>query len=132
MTHRLVCDASVLVALLADSGSDGRWASQVLVGSELIGPALVLFEAANILRRLELSGLISADLAAQSHADLLGLAVEQWPYDLLAERVWEVRANLASYDASYVALAELVQAPFVTLDRRIGRAQGVRCEVRTP
>jgi hypothetical protein len=44
--------------------------------AELAAPSLVLFELANIIRRHELAGLISADQAAQAHADLLDLAIE--------------------------------------------------------
>jgi predicted nucleic acid-binding protein len=40
--------------------------------------------------------------------------------------------NLSSYDASYVAVAELTQTPLVTLDRRIGRAANLGCPVMTP
>ena len=65
-------------------------------------------------------------------ADLVELAVEQWPYELLASRVWELRNNLSSYDAGYVALAEITGAPLVTLDRHITQAPGLRCAVATP
>ncbi|HET7388028.1 MAG TPA: type II toxin-antitoxin system VapC family toxin [Nocardioidaceae bacterium] len=90
------------------------------------------FETANVLRRHELAGLASADQAAQVHADLGDLDFESWPHEILAGRAWELRANLSVYDASYVALAELVGAPLVALDQRIERAPGPRCEVRTP
>ncbi|HXD26321.1 MAG TPA: type II toxin-antitoxin system VapC family toxin [Propionibacteriaceae bacterium] len=76
--------------------------------------------------------LVSADQAAQAHADLLALPIEHWPYELLGPRVWELRKNLSSYDASYVAVAELTQTPLVTLDRRIGRAANLGCPVMTP
>ena len=128
---RLVCDASALVALLLDSGPDGDWAAAAVAGAELAAPALVDWEAANIMRRQELAGLVSADQAAQAHADLLDLAIERWPYELLAKRSWQLRANLSVYDASYVALAELVRSPLITLDAKIGRAPGVRCAVLT-
>jgi predicted nucleic acid-binding protein len=129
---RVVCDASALVALLLDGGPDGRWATDALAGTELAAPSSIAFEVANILRRHELAGLVSTDQAAQADADLLDLAVEWWPYELLAARVWELRRNLSSYDASYVALAELIGATLVTLDRRIGNAPGLRCTVATP
>lgn len=62
--------------------------------------------------------------------------LEWWPYELRAARVWELRHNLTSdngsYVASYVALAERLDAPLVTLDRRISRAPGLRCTVMTP
>jgi predicted nucleic acid-binding protein len=129
---RVVCDASALVALLLDAGPDGQWATGAMSGADLLAPALVMFEASNILRRHELAGRVSADQAAQAHADMLDLAVEQWPYELLASRVWELRGNLSGYDASYVALAELTGATLVTLDRRIAGAPNLRCTVSTP
>lgn len=132
MSARVVCDASALVALLLDSGSDGRWVTEALKGADLLAPSLVVFEAANIIRRHELAGLASGDQAAQAHADLLDLNIEHWPYEILAVRSWELRHNLTSYDASYVALAELTETALVTLDKRIGRAPGVRCTIRTP
>lgn len=127
-----MCDAPALVALLLDSGSDGRWSTRQLTGSELAAPTLLAFEVANIIRRQELAGLVSTDQARQAHADLLDLPVEPWPYEVLATRAWELRRNLSVYDASYVALAELIDATLVTIDRRISRAPGLRCRVATP
>lgn len=132
MSTRVVCDASALVALLLDEGPDGRWVTGALAGSDLVAPSLVAFESANIIRRHELAGLVSTDQAAQAHADLLDLAIEHWPYQILASRTWELRRNLSSYDASYVALAELTGATLVTLDRRISRAPDLRCTIATP
>lgn len=127
-----VCDASAVVALLLDGGDQGRWATAMLSNVELVAPSLLGFEAANIIRRHELAGLISDDQAAQAHADLLDLTIEQWPHELLAARAWELRRNLPIYDGSYVALAELIDATLVTLDERISGAPGLRCQVRTP
>ena len=132
MTGRVVCDASALVALLLDSGSDGCWATDALNDAALAAPALLPFEVANIIRRHELAGLVSADQAAQAHGDLLDLAIEQWPYELLASRAWELRRNLSTYDGAYVALAEATGAALVTLDRGIAGAPGLRCAVVTP
>lgn len=132
MTDRIVCDASAVVAALLDSGSDGQWASQWMARAELFAPTLLPYECADIIRRLELSGAISADQAAQAHIDLVDLAVDLWPYDVLAARAWELRANLSIYDAAYVALAEILAAPLITLDRRIRRAPGVTCLVTVP
>ena len=132
MSGQIVCDASAVVALLLDDGPDGEWATQALIGADLVAPHLMSFECANVIRRSELVGGVSADQAAQAHADLLDLAIEAWPYHPLAARTWALRSNLSMYDASYVALTELTSVTLVTLDRRIGRAPDVRCTVATP
>lgn len=118
--------------MLLDSGPDGRWATATLAGGDLAAPDLLPFEAANIIRRQELAELVTADQAAQAHADLLDLTIEQWPYHVLAPRTRELRRNLTVYDASYVALAEMLDATVVTLDRRISRAPGLRCKISVP
>lgn len=128
----MVCDASAVVAMLLDDDPDGAWAAEAMIGADLAAPGLMPFEAANVIRRQEMASLVSSDQAAQAHADLLDLNVERWPYDLLAARAWALRANLSSYDASYVALAEALGATLVTLDRRLARAPGPRCVVATP
>jgi predicted nucleic acid-binding protein len=75
---------------------------------------------------------VSCDQAAQAHQDLLDLAIEQWPYELLARRAWELGCNLSICDASYVALAEALGCTLVTLDMRIAGAPNLRCPVATP
>jgi predicted nucleic acid-binding protein len=126
----VVSDPSALVALLLDAGPDPRCPTDPLSGAHLATPSLALLEAAKVIRRHELAGRVSSDQSAQAHADLLDLAIE--PYELLASRVRDLRANLASYDASYVALAELIGATLVTLHRRIGQPPDVRRAVAMP
>lgn len=119
--------------MLVDSGASGRWATSTLsAAGDLLAPHLALFEAANILRRSELGGLITADQAAQAHADLIDLPIELWPYEPLAPRSWQLRSNLSIYDGSYVALAEMTATPLATLDTRIAGAPGVKCEITSP
>ena len=132
MSSGCVCDASAVAALLLDSGPDGQWVTRTIGSAQIVSPSLLPYEAANVIRRLQLSAQISSDQAAQAHADLLDLAVELWPYDLLAARAWELRQNLSIYDASYVALAEATGLTLVTLDRRLARAPGTRCQIATP
>jgi len=128
----VVVDASLVVAALVDSGAEGRWAESVLAEGSTTGPELVLPEATNILRRLERAGRISRLEATSSHRDLLRLDATLFPFAPFAERVWALRGNLTSYDAWYVALAEALGCPFATLDRKLGRANGPRCEIILP
>lgn len=125
-------DASVLIAALVDSGPEGTWSEAVVVEEPLIAPELVLVEASNVLRRLERSREISEVEAAFAHASLLRLELELFPFAPFADRVWELRENLTCYDAWYVAMAEWFDCPLATLDRRLSRASGPKCEIVIP
>lgn len=96
----VVCDASTVVALLPDSGSDGHWATHIGAGAILAAPGLIAFQCANILRRPEIAGVVGVDQSAQAHRDSLDLGIEMWPSETLAPRAWELRRNLSIYDAS--------------------------------
>jgi predicted nucleic acid-binding protein len=128
----LVVDASMVVSALVDVGSTGAWAESLLAAEPLAAPHLMPAEAANILRRAAATGDISADIASMAHADLLDLRVELFPYAPFAARVWELRDNVTSYDAWYVALAESLGSSVATLDSRLARATGPRCGFETP
>jgi predicted nucleic acid-binding protein len=128
----LVIDASLVVSALVDSGSTGTWAESLLVTEPLSAPHLMPVEAANILRRAAMAGNISADAASMAYADLLDLRVELFPYAPFAARVWELRDNVTSYDAWYIALAESLGSKVATLDLRLARAPGPRCRFETP
>jgi len=127
-----VVDASLLVAATTDAGAEGIWAEEIVAAGNLVAPHLVLVETANILCRLEATGHLSKLEATAAHRDLLRLDLELVPYEPVAERVWELRANLTSYNASYVALAEALDLPLATLDARMSRAPGPECEFLVP
>lgn len=127
-----VVDASTVVAALTDSGADGRWAESQLASGPLIAPHLLMVEVAHVLRRGEQTRQLSVDVAAISFATLQQLPIELSPFELVAARVWELRANVSAYDATYVALAELLGVPLATLDARLANAPGPRCEFALP
>jgi predicted nucleic acid-binding protein len=122
-----VVDASVLVAATSDSGPDGAWAEEIIASDRLVAPYLVVVEATNILRRLELAKRLTALEAGTAQRDLLRLDLELAPYHPFSERIWALRTNLTSYDAWYVAVAEALALPLATLDRRLARSRGPRC-----
>ena len=121
-----------MIAALVDQGHVGEWAEGLLISGPLAAPHLMPVEAANILRRSASSGDISADVASLAHEDLVSLRLELFPYRLCASRVWELRSNITVYDAWYVALAETLGARLATLDARLSRAAGTRCEFALP
>ncbi len=128
----VVVDASVVVAALLDAGPLGAWAEAVLLSGPLAAPHLMPVEAASVLRRSALAGDITADVASLAHEDLLSLRLDLFPYSASASRVWELRPNVTAYDGWYVALAETLGARLATLDVRLSRAAGPRCEFAVP
>jgi predicted nucleic acid-binding protein len=127
-----VIDSSVLVAALIDTGPDGDWAEKVLASGSLVGPELVRTEATNVLRRLEQSRDLPGPEANAAFEDLMLLDLELLPFEPFAERVWELRRNITSYDAWYVAIAEAYDLPLATLDEKLCKAAGPRCRFVSP
>ena len=79
------------------------------------------------MRRHERAGLVDATAAGQAVEDL-----RDWPGDRIGHRAllgraWELRATVRSWDALYVALAEVVGAPLLTLDGRLAVVAGPTC-----
>ncbi|MGC1853439.1 MAG: type II toxin-antitoxin system VapC family toxin [Solirubrobacterales bacterium] len=125
----IVVDASVLAPALADDGVDGDGVRERLRGEQLTAPELVDLEVVSTLRRAARAGRLDDRRSGQALTDLAALPLRRVPHLPLLSRIWELRDNLTAYDAAYVALAEALDALFLTADGPLGRASGVRCEV---
>jgi predicted nucleic acid-binding protein len=67
----------------------------------------------------------SAQIAGRTAlADLAVLPLHRYPHDFLLSRGWDLRKSLSAHDAVYVAVAEALQAPLVTRDKRLAAAPG--------
>lgn len=129
---KIAVDASLVFAALTDTGPVGEWAEGMVEPGESIAPHLVLVETMNVLRRRELAGQLSRLEASTAARDLVVLHLELVPFAPFAARVWELRSNLTSYDAWYVAVAEAFDIPLATLDRRLAASPGPRCRFLLP
>jgi predicted nucleic acid-binding protein len=128
----IVVDASAIVAALSDAGPSGEWVRRSLFGLSLAAPHLLPVEVASALRSHIADGRLTAESATLAHLGLTGMAFELFPYEPFAGRIWQLRDNLSPYDAWYIALAESLEAPLLTLDFRLARSSGPRCEFRVP
>ncbi|MHB8476627.1 MAG: type II toxin-antitoxin system VapC family toxin [Steroidobacteraceae bacterium] len=128
----VVIDSSVVIAALVDSGPHGDWAEEILASGLLQAPELVRAEATNIFRRLERATLITTPEANAAQDDLMQLDIELFPFEPFANRIWELRRNVTSYDAWYVAIAEALTLPLATLDESLSKSNGVTCKFLTP
>lgn len=126
----IVIDASVLANVLGDDGQDGRRARKELRNAELTAPDLVDVETVAVLRKRWLAGTLSDERFATAVEDLEQLALARVPALRLMRRAYDLRANVTAYDASYVALAELLECELLTADQRLADAPGPRCTIR--
>lgn len=126
----IVVDASVLAPALADDDTDGDRVREHLRGEQLLAPELIDFEVVSTLRRAARAKRLDQRRSAQALADLAALPLRRVPHLPLLARIWELRDNLTAYDAAYVALAEALDATLLTADGPVGRASGIRCEVK--
>ena len=128
----IVIDASVIVAALVDTGRDGIWAESLIASEILVAPDLVMVEATNVLRRLELTKELTPVESGLAQKDLMRLDIQLFPFHPFAERVWALRKTITSYDAWYVALAEALGCSLATLDIKLKNASGANCAFAVP
>ena len=72
---------------------------------------------------------MTAQRAEEALEDLHDMPLRRYPHDFLIPRVWELRATLTAYDAIYVALAEVLDAPLLTCDGKMASASGHSAKV---
>ena len=127
----IVIDASVLANAIGDDGADGsRARDELRRAGELAAPDLVDVETVAVLRRRWLAGSLPERGFQAAIADLENVDLDRYPTLPLMGRAYQLRHDVTAYDASYVALAELLDCELLTGDRRLAGASGPRCPVR--
>ena len=127
----IVLDASAVIAVLLYRGPGAERIRERIEspGESLHVPHLMDLEVLHALRRQALRGALSPRRGAEALQDLASIRLVRYPHTSLMERIWELRENLTAYDAAYVALAEALDAPLVTMDARLVQALGHRAAV---
>lgn len=129
----IVADASALLELLLGS-TRGRAVEAHLLDSDegVQAPALVDAEVAQALRRMVAAGTLQ-EPHGRARLEILGdMPLHRHLLTPLLPRIWQLRDKLTAYDAAYVALAEALECPLLTFDRRIADAPGHTAEVVVP
>lgn len=121
----IVIDASAVfdLAIASPVGNEisDRLAAQ---DATLVAPELVDLEILQTMRRYVRAGkfdTVRARLALQNFDDL---SIMRFSHAPLQARIWSLRDNLTAYDAAYVALAELLEAPLWTRDEKYRSVPG--------
>lgn len=125
----IVVDASLVVEVLTNGPlADAIRHELARSGEPLIVPHLLDIEVVSAIRGLSAGRKIEAGRAALVLSDLTGLPAQRCPHVTLLPRIWELRHNFTAYDATYIALAEAMNATLYTSDKRL--AKGHRARVR--
>ena len=127
----IVLDASAAIEWLLQSPAGIKLEKRLFSPSEsLHAPHLLDVEVAQVLRRYVREKILSAQRGKEALEDLADIPLSRYPHDFLIPRVWELRATLTAYDAVYVALAELLDAPLLTCDAKIASAPGHSAKIQ--
>lgn len=111
-------DASAALSGLLNDGP----ARQTLADQQIHVPHLVDAEIANALRSRVAARAMNARDAWTVLDTWRRLGMTRYPTFALLDRIWQLRVNVSAYQASYVAVAEVLGCALLTADGRLARA----------
>jgi predicted nucleic acid-binding protein len=121
----IVVDASALLEFLLQTSLGARVEARLFRDEDgLHAPHLLDVEVVQGLRRLVRTGEVASGRADEAIADLIDLDLHRHAHVDLLARAWKLRDNVSAYDATYVALAEAIEATIVTCDGPLAKAPG--------
>lgn len=125
----IVVDASCLYEVVVDSARAETIRDRLAADDDHAAPHIVDIEVLGLIRRDRLAGTLDATTAALAVEDLRSWPGERYGHRALLARAWELHPTVRGWDAAYVALAEILGATLVTLDRRLAQASGPQCPI---
>lgn len=125
----IVVDASCLGEVLVNGPLAEASRLRLSTETDFAAPHVIDVEVFGVVRRLRRLDAIDKTTAELALDDLATWPAERFGHRALLSRAWDLRASVRGWDAMYVALAEALDAPLVTLDGRLARASGPRCEI---
>lgn len=120
----MVVDASILVALLLRRTDIDPIERRLASSGKPHAPHLLDIEVTNAIRRHVRLGTLSDDAGRRTLSARTAFPAERHAHGFLLPRIWALRHNIPAYDAAYIALAEWLNTPLLTRDRRLANAGG--------
>jgi predicted nucleic acid-binding protein len=124
-----VTDAGVWIRAIVDEEPGGPVRTRLMTHASVASPALIDLEFTNVLRGLVTKKSINARQAERALTEFMQAPIQRYAHLALLDRIWRLRANLTAYDASYIALAELLGVDLLTIDERLADVPRIRCHV---
>lgn len=116
----IVIDASALLEVLLETpAADGVRDWIGIPGETVHAPHLIDLEIAQVVRRLTALHLVEVERGRAALLDLARFRLRRYAHFQLLPDIWQFRNNLTAYDAVYVALARVLDAPLLTRDSRL-------------
>lgn len=126
----IVLDASAALEWLLQTPTGQRVGKRLFTpGETLHAPHLLDVEVIQALRRTVRLGYVMVPEAELALLDLRDMKLQRYPHTHLLERAWDLKNNLSAYDAVYIALAEALDAPLLTCDRKLASASAHSAQV---
>ncbi|HEV8025173.1 MAG TPA: type II toxin-antitoxin system VapC family toxin [Candidatus Nanopelagicales bacterium] len=124
-----VVDSSAWVSAVLGSDERGeRVVDRLEMFDEWWAPEAFDLEVLYALRGNLIRGSMSMlDFMDQAN-QLIGVPIERMPTTSVNMRIASLASSVSAYDAAFVAVAELLDAPLLTTDARLARAPGPCCE----
>jgi predicted nucleic acid-binding protein len=130
MTNNLICvDANFIVRLvtsqMANSNFINLWEEWTTNQITIVAPTLLYYEVTNALYRMSKAGLMTLEEASFAQRDALSFQITLYGHQQLPnfhENALDLASQFnlsASYDAHYLALAQSLNSPFFTGDKRL-------------
>ena len=126
----LVVDSAIVVTACLSSVGLQPYAKQ-----ELVAPALMWSESTSVLHELRWRRQITDELATYAFARLRDAPVAARAHKRLHEEAWRIADRFGwakTYDAEYVALAQLLRCRLLTIDARLKRTAATLVKVVGP
>jgi predicted nucleic acid-binding protein len=128
----IVVGTSAMVEFLVGADATAEQVRVLVAGQRLAAPHAIDLECASSLRGLVNGRKLAADEAERALDLLAKMNVQRYGHAPLLPRIWQLRSNMWPCDAAYVALAESLGAQLLTIDAKLEKVPGIRCEILRP
>ena len=132
MADLIVVDASVLYEVITAGPLAPAATAALASAHDHAAPEIIDVEVTGLIRRDAQHHVLDGTRSQWALDRLRDWPGDRFPHRPFIRRVWHLRENVRTTDAFYVALAEALDVPLMTLDGRLARASGVNCQVLVP